>query len=149
MIRLLPAFIFTLFLSILKTHTKQASFSQNCFSFSRFLLIFPSFLNFPVLSVPPLAAQIQFFAFLVWQVIVKCKSLTLCNRMDHVAYQAPLSTASPGKNTGMGSHSPPQGIFLTHGSNMDLLHCRQILYHLSHPGKPSESVSCLFVSDSL
>ena len=27
-----------------------------------------------------------------------------------------------------------QGIFLTQGSNLDLLHCRQILYHLSHKG---------------
>ena len=26
-----------------------------------------------------------------------------------------------------------QGIFLTQGSNPGLLHCRQILYHLSHP----------------
>ena len=32
----------------------------------------------------------------------------------------------------MGSHSLLQGIFLTQGSNPDLLHCRQILYHLSH-----------------
>ena len=32
----------------------------------------------------------------------------------------------------MGSHSLPQEIFLTQGSNPDLLHCRQILYHLSH-----------------
>ena len=34
---------------------------------------------------------------------------------------------SPGKNTGMGSHSLLQGIFLTQGSNLGLLHCRQIL----------------------
>ena len=27
-----------------------------------------------------------------------------------------------------------QGIFLTQGSNSGLLHCRQILYHLSHQG---------------
>ena len=27
-----------------------------------------------------------------------------------------------------------QGIFLTQGSNKGLLHCRQILYHLSHQG---------------
>ena len=27
-----------------------------------------------------------------------------------------------------------QGIFLTQGSNPSLLHCRQILYHLSHQG---------------
>ena len=39
---------------------------------------------------------------------------------------------SPGKNTGVGSHSLLQGIFLTWGSNPGLLHCRQILYHLSH-----------------
>ena len=38
---------------------------------------------------------------------------------------------SPGKNTGMGSNSLFQGIFLTQGSNRDLLHCKQILYHES------------------
>ena len=27
-----------------------------------------------------------------------------------------------------------QGIFLTQGSNLGLLHCRQLLYHLSHQG---------------
>ena len=43
---------------------------------------------------------------------------------------------SPGKNTGVGCHSLLQGIFLTHGSNQGLLHCRQILYHLSHKGSP-------------
>ena len=40
---------------------------------------------------------------------------------------------SPGKYTGVGCHSLLQGIFLTQGSNLNLLHCRQILYHLSHP----------------
>ena len=39
---------------------------------------------------------------------------------------------SPGKNTGVGCHTLPQGIFLTQGSNPGLLHCRQILYYLSH-----------------
>ena len=29
-------------------------------------------------------------------------------------------------------------VFSTQGSNPDLLHCRQILYHLSHEGSPSE-----------
>ena len=43
----------------------------------------------------------------------------------------------PGKNTGVGSHSPLQGIFPTQRSNSDLLHCRQILYHLHHQGSPS------------
>ena len=39
---------------------------------------------------------------------------------------------SPGTNTGMGSHSPLQGIFPTQGSNLGLLHCRQVLYSMSH-----------------
>ena len=48
---------------------------------------------------------------------------------------------SPGKNTGLGCHFLLQGIFETQGLNLGLLHCRQILYHLSHQGSPSESVS--------
>ena len=43
---------------------------------------------------------------------------------------------SPGKNIGVGSHFLLQGIFPTQGSNPGLLHCRQILYHLSHQGNP-------------
>ena len=43
---------------------------------------------------------------------------------------------SPGKNTGVDSHSLLQGIFPTQGSNLGLLPCRQILYHLSHQGNP-------------
>ena len=42
---------------------------------------------------------------------------------------------SPGKNTAVGSHSHLQGIFPTQGSNSGLLHCRQILFHLSHQEK--------------
>ena len=53
-----------------------------------------------------------------------------------VAQQAPLSN-SPGNKTGMGSHSLLQGIFLTQGSNLSLLHCRQILYCLSYQGSPT------------
>ena len=41
---------------------------------------------------------------------------------------------SPGKNTGVGSHSVLQEIFPTQGSNPGLLHCWKILYHLSHKG---------------
>ena len=43
---------------------------------------------------------------------------------------------SSGQNTGVGSHSPLQGIFPTKGSNPGLPHCRQILYQLSHQGSP-------------
>ena len=41
---------------------------------------------------------------------------------------------SPGKNTGVGSLSLLQGIFLTQELNRGLLHCRWILYRLSHQG---------------
>ena len=41
---------------------------------------------------------------------------------------------SPAQNTAAGCHSLLQGIFLTRESNWGLLHCRQILYHLSYQG---------------
>ena len=47
-----------------------------------------------------------------------------------------LSAEPPGKpkNTGVGSLSLLQWIFLTQGSNQGLLHCRWILYQLSYQG---------------
>ena len=49
-----------------------------------------------------------------------------------------LPSEPPGKpkNTGLGSLSLFQGIFLTQESNRGLLHCRQILYQLSYQGSP-------------
>ena len=49
-----------------------------------------------------------------------------------------LSSEPPGKskNTGVGSLSLLQVIFLTQESNRALLHCRWILYHLNHQGSP-------------
>ena len=41
---------------------------------------------------------------------------------------------SLGQNIGVGSLSLLQGIFLTQGSNPGLLHCKQIVYQLSHQG---------------
>ena len=58
---------------------------------------------------------------------------------DPVDYSPPGSSVhgdSPGKNTGVGCHALLQGIFPTQGSNPSLLHCRQILYHLSHQESP-------------
>ena len=43
---------------------------------------------------------------------------------------------SSGQNTGVGSLSLLQGIFPTQGLNPSLLHCRWILYQLSHKGSP-------------
>ena len=57
---------------------------------------------------------------------------------------------SPGQNTGEGSLSFLQGIVPTQGSNPGLSHCRQILYQLSHKGRPRilEWVACPFSSRS-
>ena len=41
---------------------------------------------------------------------------------------------SLGQNTGVGSLSLLEGIFPTQGLNSGLLHCRWILYQLSHKG---------------
>ena len=46
---------------------------------------------------------------------------------------------SPGQNTGVGSLLLLQGIFPTQGSKPGLLHCRWILYQLSHKGYPHKS----------
>ena len=43
---------------------------------------------------------------------------------------------SPGQKTGVGSLSLLQGIFPAQGSNPGLLHCRWILYQLSHQESP-------------
>ena len=46
---------------------------------------------------------------------------------------------SPGQNTGEGSLSLLQGIFLTRGLNPGLPHCMRILYQLSHKGSTREA----------
>ena len=51
---------------------------------------------------------------------------------------------SPVKNTGVGCHALLQRIFPTQGLNPVLLHCRWIIYHLSHQGTPRILVCSLF-----
>ena len=74
---------------------------------------------------------------MVWgmkvKVLVAQSCLTLCNPTDcsligssvHGIFQARILP-------GVGSHSLLQGIFLTQELTLGLLHCRQILYCLSH-----------------
>ena len=52
----------------------------------------------------------------------------------------PLPSEPPGKpkNTGVGSLSLLQWIFLTQKSNWGLLHCRQILYQLGYREAPTQ-----------
>ena len=61
--------------------------------------------------------------------------LTLCDPMDCSPLGFSVPWDFPGKNTGVGCHFPLQGIFPTRGSNLHslcLLHCRWIIYPLSH-----------------
>ena len=83
-------------------------------------------------------------------VCVKVKVMVSCVQ-PFAACQALLCLwNSPGKNTGVGSHSLLQRIFLTQGSNLGLLHCRQILYSLSHQGSPRLCVCvCVYTESTL
>ena len=68
------------------------------------------------------------------------------------AWQADSSPAEPQRkpeNTGVGSLSLLQQIFLTQGVNWGLLQCRQILYQLSYQGSPDMEVwDCLILQHS-
>ena len=64
--------------------------------------------------------------------------LTLCDPADCSLPGSSVHGNLQGKYTGVGNHFFLQGIFSTQGSNISLLHCRQILYHLSHQGSPIE-----------
>jgi len=51
---------------------------------------------------------------------------------------SPAEPQGKPKNTGVGSLSLLQWIFLTQKLNQGFLHCRQILYQLSYQGSPSQ-----------
>ena len=58
--------------------------------------------------------------------------LTLCNLMDYSPPDSSVHGDSSGKITGVVCHALLQRMFPTQGLNQGLLHCRQILYHLSY-----------------
>ena len=66
------------------------------------------------------------------------KGLFLTQGLNHISYvscigrQVLYQLLPPGRPSGVGSHSLLQGIFPTQGSHLSLMHCRHILYHLSH-----------------
>ena len=76
----------------------------------------------------------------------KCQSVTSDSLRPHGLQPTRLLCPrnSPRKNTGVGSHSFLQGIFLTERSNPGLLHCRQILYYLSHQDPSSQYMLHIF-----
>ena len=69
----------------------------------------------------------------------------VCSSLSHVqlfavprtvAHQAPLSMGFSRQEHWSGCHSLLQEILATQGSNLGVLHGRQVLYHLSHQGSP-------------
>ena len=80
------------------------------------------------------ARLLEWVAFLLSrgssQPTIEPKFLTLHVILHHLSHQG-----SP-KNSGMGSHSFLQWIFLNQESNRGVLHCRQILCQLSYQGSP-------------
>ena len=71
--------------------------------------------------------------------LVAQSCLTLCIPMHCIPPGSSVHRDSPGQNTGVGSHSLLQGIFLTQGSNSGLPHCRQISSPSVPPGKPKNT----------
>ena len=80
---------------------------------------------------------------LLMDIIQDIEYVCMCQLFSHVqlfgtprtvAHQAPRSMEFSRKNTVVGCHFLLQGIFLTQGSNLGLLYCRQILYHLCRHG---------------
>ena len=74
---------------------------------------------------------VRYMNYISVKVLVTQSCLTVYNPMD-CSPPGSCPWNFPGKNTRVGCHFLLQGIFPTQGSNPALLHCRQILYHLSH-----------------
>ena len=84
--------------------------------------------------------------------LLSCRAV-LSQSLSHVrlfatpwtaAHQAPLSMGFSRQEYCSGLPFPPLGIFSTQGSNPGLLHCRWILYQLSHQGGPSVLLRSLY-----
>ena len=71
----------------------------------------------------------------------------VCHRWQPTRPRSPWG--SLGKNTGVGCHSLLQGIFPTQELNWGLLHCRWILYPLSHRGRPQTTSTPLYAGGEL
>ena len=81
-----------------------------------------------------------YFWVLCWSI---CFYVSVCVLVSHVqlfvtpltvAHQTSLSMEFSRQNNVVGCHSLLQGVFPTQGSNLGLLYCMWILYHLSYQG---------------
>ena len=74
------------------------------------------------------------------------KSLSHCDPMDCSAPGSFVHEILQTRILEWVAISSSRGIFSTQGSNPGLLHCRWILYHLSHQGSPKHSTALLKIS---
>ena len=79
-----------------------------------------------------LYTETNIMLYVCYPYFVTQSCLTLCDPMDCQPAKLLCPWNSPGKNTGVHCHSLLHWIFLTQGSNMGLLHHRQILYCLMY-----------------
>ena len=82
---------------------------------------------YSIFSITPHKTAVQYHKRMLTQI----QSYNRCG--DLVVSNSPWDF--PGSITGVGCHFLLQGIFPTQGSNLGLLHCRQILYKQSHQSK--------------
>ena len=74
------------------------------------------------------------------KVLVTQSCLTVCDPMDCSPPSSFVHRIFEAKVLHLGCYSLLLQIFPTQGSSPDPLHCRQILYHLSHQGCPVAAV---------
>ena len=70
------------------------------------------------------------------------RSACMLSRVWTVVHQAPLSMGFSRQEYRSGLPFPSPGIFPTQDSNLGLLHCRQVLYSLSHQRNPRSQKLC-------
>ena len=106
-------------------HQNQAQYKSKVYTFTIF--IFFVFRSHRLLEISCLEIKVSIVFFIVWA--CESRSVVSDSLWPHGLYN-PWN--SLGQNTGVGSCFLLQGIFPIQGSSPGLLHCRQILYQLSH-----------------
>ena len=86
-----------------------------------------------------------FFDLFIPVCLVAQSCPALCDPMDCSPPGSSVHGNSPGKDTGVGCHALLQAIFPTQRSNSGLLHCRWILYLLSHQGSLGQGSNSCFL----
>ena len=89
-----------------------------------------------VLFIPSVDRYLGCCHFLIAVVVVTQSCLTLCDHMDCSLPGSSVHGDSPGRNTGVDSHSLLQGIFPNQRLNPGLLPCRWVFCCLSRQEAP-------------